>query len=134
MNDRPDAPLDVAGEQPDRTGRRRGLEAATLVLLLGACAQQPTSTPESRMDADQQRLQLLEQRVEILERYIYNLPSPPLRRREEIESNIRSLESKRSALLERYTDLHPAVREIDLSLRLLKLQLEMMDQAGKSAR
>ena len=86
------------------------------------------------MDADQQRLQLLEQRVEILERYIYNLPSPPLRRREEIESNIRSLESKRSALLESYTDLHPAVREIDLSLRLLKLQLEMMDRAGKSAR
>jgi len=37
-------------------------------------------------------------------------------------------------LLERYTDAHPAVREIDLSLRLLKLQLEMMDQAGKSAK
>ena len=86
------------------------------------------------MDADQRRLQLLEQRVEVLERYIYNLPSPPLRRREEIESNIRSLESRRSALLERYTDAHPAVREVDLSLRLLKLQLEMMDQAGKSAK
>lgn len=86
------------------------------------------------MEADRKRLQLLEQRVEVLERYIYNLPSPPQRRRDEIEDNIRSLESKRSALLERYTDLHPAVREIDLSLRLLKLQLEMMDQAGKPAR
>jgi hypothetical protein len=86
------------------------------------------------MSADQQRVQLLGQRMEILERYIYNLPSPPLRRREEIENNIRSLESKRFTLLERYTDSHPAVRETDLSLRLLKLQLEMMDQAGKSAK
>jgi len=105
-----------------------------LALLLYACAQQPASTPEPQAAADRQRLQLLEQRVEVLERYIYNLPSPPMRRRSEIEDNIRSLESKRAALLERYTDLHPAVREIDLSLRLLKLQLEMMDQAGKPAR
>jgi hypothetical protein len=101
---------------------------------LCACAQQPASTTEPQALADRQRLQLLEQRVEVLERYIYNLPSPPMRSRSEIEGNIRSLESKRAALLERYTDQHPAVREVDLSLRLLKLQLEMMDQAGKPAK
>jgi len=82
----------------------------------------------------QQRLQVLEQRVEILQRYIWNLPSPPLRSRKEIELNIQSLESKRSALLERYTNSHPDVREIDLSLRLLKLQLELMDQSDKAAK
>jgi hypothetical protein len=45
--------------------------------------------------------------------------------------NIEALESRRSALLERYTSAHPYVREIDLSLRLLRLQLEMLDQAKK---
>lgn len=82
----------------------------------------------------QQRVQLLEQRVQVLERYIWNLPSPPLRNRDEIEKNIQSLEARRSALLQRYTDSHPEVREVDLSLRLLKLQLEMMDQAKKTAK
>ncbi len=79
----------------------------------------------------QQRLQALEQRVEVLERYISNLPSPPNRSRDEIERNIRSLEAKRATLLERYTNAHPEIREIDLSLRLLKLQLQMMDAAPK---
>jgi hypothetical protein len=134
MNDIRDATFGSAYGKPDRTGGWCAHKAAALALLLGACAQQPASTTAPQMEADRQRLQLLEQRVEILERYIYNLPSPPVRSRKEIENNIRSLESKRSALLERYTDSHPAVREIDLSLRLLKLQLEMMDQAGKSAK
>jgi hypothetical protein len=134
MNDSPDSTFDSSCGQPHRTGEWFGLTAVALVLLLGACAQPPASIPAPQMSADQQRVQLLGQRMEILERYIYNLPSPPLRRREEIENNIRSLESKRFTLLERYTDSHPAVRETDLSLRLLKLQLEMMDQAGKSAK
>ena len=134
MNDKSDSPVSAADEQQDETGRRRTLNAVAWLLLLGACAQQPTATPTPELVSIQQRLQLLEQRVEILERYIWNLPSPPLRSREEIERNIQSLEARRSALLERYTDSHPAVREIDLSLRLLKLQLEMMDQAKKAVK
>jgi predicted RNase H-like nuclease (RuvC/YqgF family) len=105
--------------------------SATVGLLaLAACAQTPAPAPEPA--ALQQRLQALEQRVEVLERYIRNLPSPPNRSRGEIERNIRSLEAKRAALLERYTHSHPDVREIDLSLRLLELQLQMMDQAAKA--
>jgi len=80
----------------------------------------------------QQRLRTLEQRVEVLERYISNLPSPPNRSREEIERNIKSLEAKRAVLLERYTNAHPEIREIDLSLRLLQLQIQTMDQAAKN--
>ena len=130
MNDRSNA---VAVDAPDETAheaaRRRSLAAIAYLLLLSACAQQPASIPAPELVTLQQHLQLIEKRVEILERYIWNLPSPPQRNREEIERNIQSLESKRSALLERYTNSHPDVREIDLSLRLLKLQLEMMDRA-----
>ena len=104
-----------------------------LLMLSGGCAQQPTSSPSPEIVAIQQRLQQLEQRVETLDRYVWNLPSVPLRSRQEIEKNIQSLESRRAALLARYTDLHPDVREIDLSLRLLKLQLQMIDQARKAA-
>jgi hypothetical protein len=131
MNDRSKSTVDAVDEKPGETGRRRSLTCVAWLLLLGACAQQPTSPPTTEIVSIQRRLQTLEQRVEILERYIWNLPSPPLRSREEIDRNIRLLESKRAALLERYTNSHPEVREIDLSLRLLKLQLEMMDQAGK---
>jgi uncharacterized protein involved in exopolysaccharide biosynthesis len=102
------------------------------VLTLVACAQTPPPAPSAELATMQQRLQALEQRVEVLERYIGNLPSPPNRSAGEIERNIRSLEAKRATLLERYTPAHPSVREIDLSLRLLKLQLEMMNQAGES--
>jgi hypothetical protein len=76
----------------------------------------------------EKRLQALEWRVEALERYITNLPSPPQRSRAEIEQNIQSLEAQRLVLLTRYTSAHPAVREIDLSLRLLRLQLEFLDR------
>jgi hypothetical protein len=132
--DRSDAAVDAPHErQGEGAGRRRSGTVAWL-LLLGACAQQPTSTPSPEMVLMQQRLQVLENRVEVLERYIWNLPSPPLRSRDEIERNIQSLESRRAALLERYTPSHPDVREIDLSLRLLKLQLDMMDQAKKATK
>lgn len=104
------------------------------LLLLSACAQppRPSTAPESA--SVEQRLQALERRFDALERFITNLPSPPLRSRDEIERNIVALESKRTALLERYTAAHPLVREVDLSLRLLRLQIEMLDQAAKTAK
>jgi hypothetical protein len=100
------------------------------IALLGACAQ--PSAPQQALDlvSIEQRLQSLEQRFDMLERFMTNLPAPPLRNRGEIEKNIQSLESKRTALLERYTSAHPNVREVELSLRLLKLQLEFLDQAN----
>jgi hypothetical protein len=113
---------------PDRPIRSSAWVAAAGLLALAGCAAPPPAVaPE--LVAMQQRLQALEQRVEVLERYIWNLPSPPNRSRDEIERDIRSLERRRATLLERYTNAHPYVREIDLSLRLLKLQLEMMDPA-----
>ncbi len=90
MNDKSDSPVDAIDGRPDETGKRRSLKAVGWLLLLGACAQQPTSTPTPEMVSIQQRLQVLEQRVEILQRYIWNLPSPPLRSRKEIELNIQS--------------------------------------------
>ncbi len=135
MNPRLDSLVDLAVEQPDGTARRRSFRAVACLLLLGACAQQPkVPPPDPRLDALEQRLQALERRVDILEHHILALPSAPVRSRDEIESEVKSLQSRRSALLERYTTLHPEVREIDLRLRLLKLQLDMMDQARKEGK
>lgn len=106
--------------------------ATGCLLTLAGCAQAPAPASTPELDAMQQRLRTLEQRVEVLERYIWNLPSPANRSREEIERNIKSLEAKRAALLQRYTNAHPEVREIDLSLRLLQLQIQTMDQAAKN--
>lgn len=95
------------------------------VLLLSACAQ-PLPKPES-ISIDQ-RLEKLEARIESLERHYAITPSPPLRRRAEIEERIQILETERVTLLEKYHSEHPYVRDINLRLRLLKLQLEMLDQ------
>jgi len=54
-----------------------------------------------------------------------------MRNRAEIVKNIQSLEQQRAELLMRYTPAHPNVREIDLSLRLLRLQLDFLDQANR---
>jgi len=134
MNDGLDSQLDSAEEVPRETGRWRSLRATAWLLLLGACVQQPPSPPEPEVDALRQRLQVLERRVEMLEGRNLTPPSPPLRSRDEIDRTIQSLESKRSELLERYTTLHPEVREIDRSLQLLQRQLEAMNQGSKSAK
>jgi hypothetical protein len=123
----------TAGRVPGRqaaVGWFAGSFAAIALLTLAACAQPAAPAPPPELAAMQQRLQALEQRVDALERYIWNLPSPPNRSRGEIERNIKSLEAKRATLLERYTPAHPEIREIDLSLRLLKLQLQGMDAEG----
>jgi hypothetical protein len=77
---------------------------------------------------------VLERRVEILEAQVSSLPALSPSSREEVDGRIRSLQSQRSALLERYTDAHPDVREIDRRLRLLRLQQEMLNQAGGPAK
>jgi hypothetical protein len=102
-------------------------------VLLTSCAQPPAApTPEVR--ALEQRLQALEWRLESLERFVTALPAMPLRERAQIEQHIQSLEAQRKVLLERYTPAHPQVREVDLSLRLLRLQLEFLDRAERTPR
>jgi hypothetical protein len=132
MNDESDAISNTVGER--RARGPLGPVMVTALLLSSACAQAPAPAPAAETVALEQRLQTLEQRFDSLERYITNLPSPPLRSRDEIERNIQSLEARRTALLERYTSAHPLVREVDLSLRLLRLQLEMLDQAHRTAK
>lgn len=96
-------------------------------LLLAACAQPPPPPPD--LGSINQRLTRLEAQVDSLERLLTNLPSPPLRSRAEIVANVRALERQRAELLQKYTPAHPDVREIDLRLRLLRLQLEFLDRA-----
>jgi predicted nucleic acid-binding Zn-ribbon protein len=120
-------------EQSDSGKSLRPWAVASL-LLTGACAQQATVQPEPEMDALRQRLQALERRVENLEHQILSLPAAQSRSRAELESEMRTLQAQRSVLLERYTDLHPDVRDIDRRLRLLKLQLEMKDQGREAAK
>jgi predicted nucleic acid-binding Zn-ribbon protein len=103
-------------------------------LLAGACAQHATVPPEPEIDALKRRLQALERRVESLEHQVLSLPAAQPRSRAELESEVRTLQAERSELLERYTDLHPDVRDIDRRLRLLKLQLEMKDQGREAAK
>jgi hypothetical protein len=132
MNDESETVSNRVGERRARVPLGPVMVAA--LLLSSACAQAPAPAPAAETIVLEQRLQNLEQRFDSLERYITNLPSPPLRSRDEIERNIQSLEARRTALLERYTSAHPLVREVDLSLRLLRLQLEMLDQAHRTAK
>jgi hypothetical protein len=104
--------------------------ASACLLLMVACAAPPPPPPPD-LSAIEERLRQFDDRLTTLERLLTNLPSPPLRSRAEIVRNIQSLEQQRADLLKRYTPGHPSVRELDLSLRLLRLQLDFLDQASR---
>jgi len=104
--------------------------ASACLLLIVACAAPPPPPPPD-LSAIEERLRQLDDRLTTLERLLTNLPSPPMRGRAEIVRNIQSLEQQRADLLKRYTPGHPSVRELDLSLRLLRLQLDFLDQASR---
>lgn len=99
-------------------------------LLMVGCAAPPAPPPPD-LSSIEQRLRKIDERLTALERLLTNLPSPPMRSRAEIVKNIQSLEQQRVELLSRYSPAHPNVREVDLSLRLLRLQLEFLDQASR---
>jgi hypothetical protein len=106
------------------------VSAGLIVSLLGAGCAAP-EPPAPNLSSIEDRLRTLDDRVTAIERLLTNLPSPPMRSRAEIVKNIQSLELRRVDLLARYTPAHPDVREIDLSLRLLRLQLDFLDQANR---
>jgi hypothetical protein len=104
-----------------------------VALLLAACVQEPPQPPAPGLSVEQ-RVQNLERRLDALERFVTNTPAPPLRSRAEIEANIHTLEHQRLQLLDRYQPAHPDIREIDLRLKLLRLQLQMLDEAPTQAK
>ena len=122
----------TASSTPPAGGGWRAAVLAASALGLAACATPPSPSPE--VVALEERLSQLEGRIELLERYVTAVPAPPLRSRDDIEQHIRSLEAKRAALLQRYTPAHPEVRDVDLQLRLLRLQLAVLDQAAVGGR
>jgi hypothetical protein len=98
-----------------------------LTLLLAGCATPSATTPESaRGQSVQERLDDLERRVQRLE----GRPpvEPPYRNRADVQSHIKALEAERAKLLVKYTDQHPAVRDIDRKLLILNEQLRMMKE------
>lgn len=100
---------------------------AMVSLLLAGCASPSATMPEAARElATQQRLDELERRVQRLE----GRPpvQEPYRNREEVLAHIKALETERTRLLVKYTDQHPAVRDIDRRLLILNEQLGMMKE------
>jgi hypothetical protein len=77
-------------------------------------------------EVSEQRLSDLERRVQRLE----GRPpvEAPYRSREEIEAQIKELQTQRAKLLVKFTAEHPAVRDIDRKLLILDEQLRMLQQ------
>jgi hypothetical protein len=111
--------------------RRSGLPFGAVALIASLQMIGCAAPPAPDLSSIDERLRQLDARITTLERLLTNLPSPPMRNRAEIVANIQSLEKQRAELLTRYTSAHPNVREIDLSLRLLRLQLDFLDQANR---
>lgn len=99
------------------------MPALALGLLLTACASHEVNLPEAAATTEQ-RVADLERRVQRLE----GRPpvAAPNRSPEDIQAHIKSLESDRARLLVKYTDQHPAVRDIDRKLLILNEQLRQL--------
>jgi hypothetical protein len=104
----------------------RTLASLLSALLLAACASPDAAAPANGMSQVERRLLDLEQRVERLEDR--PLAKHPNRDRAEIQAHIQSLEAERAKLLVKYTDQHPAVRDIDRRLLILNEQLGMVEK------
>jgi hypothetical protein len=97
-----------------------------LVLLLAGCAAHQAAAPVASQTATtEQRLMDLERRLQRLE------SRPPVEapygNREEVLARIQQLEAERGNLLLKYTEQHPAVRDIDRKLLILREQLRMLE-------
>jgi hypothetical protein len=97
-----------------------------LGLLLPGCASHEAVPPAvASPTTTEQRVSDLEQRIEKLESRPPVLA--PAGNREDIQARIRQLEAERSNLLLRYTELHPAVRNVNRKLLILQEQLRMLE-------
>lgn len=76
------------------------------------------ATTEQRLTDIERRVQRLESRPPV---------EAPARSREEVQAHIKGLESERAKLLVKYTDQHPAVRDIDRKLLILGEQLRLIE-------
>ena len=104
---------------------RQGM-TLVLTLMLAACANPaPTSAGATATSQAEQRLSDLERRVERLE--ARPPVEEPLRDRAAIQDHIQKLEAERVKLLVKYTEMHPAVRDIDRKLRILNEQLSRLE-------
>ena len=96
-----------------------------LGLLLTGCASQEMVPTVASPSATEQRLTDLERRLQRLE------SRPPVEapygNREDIQTYIGQLEAERGRLLLRYTDQHPAIRDIDRRLLILQEQLRLLE-------
>lgn len=109
---------------------KHNIPGKTLLLLalggfLTGCAATPPAAPAlENTQLTHQRLDDLERRVQRLE----GRPSveEPYRDRDEIQAHIKRLEAERARLLVKYTDQHPAVRDIDRKLLILNEQLQRL--------
>jgi hypothetical protein len=96
-----------------------------LVLLVSGCAVPQSVPPTVEQATVNQRLDELERRVQRLEgRPVVEMP---YRGREEVQAHIKSLEAERARLLVKYTDQHPAVKDIDRRLLILNEQLRKLE-------
>jgi len=109
----------------DRYGMQRG-QLLLLGLLLAGCAPHEAvppvagsqTTTEQRLMDQERRLQRLESRPPV---------QAPYGNREDIQTRIGQLEAERGRLLLKYTDQHPAVRDIDRQLLILQEQLRLLE-------
>ncbi len=94
------------------------------VMFMAGCSTHQVAPPATGDMATEQRLSDLERRVQRLE----NRPliEAPFGNQEEIQARIDQLEAERIKLLLRYTDQHPAIRDINRKLLILREQLKML--------
>ena len=94
------------------------------VLFMGACSTHQVAQPATSNVTTEHRLSDLERRVERLESR--PLIDKPFGNQEEIQTRIDQLEAERIKLLIRYTEHHPAIRDINRNLMILREQLKML--------
>jgi len=94
-----------------------------LAFALAACRSATATKPDT--PTLEQRMLQLEGRVEKLE--ARPEVKPPFRSKAEIQANIQALEAQRGQLLIRYLPQHPAIRDIDRSLEILRTQLKTLE-------
>jgi hypothetical protein len=95
-----------------------------LALFMAGCATHQIAPPATDEMTTEQRLSDLERRLERLESR--PLIEAPFGNRDEIQARIDQLEAERIKLLLRYTEQHPAIRDINRKLLILHEQLKML--------